>query len=359
VGKASAALSSSAEPQILPVSLGRRPGAIILGCAGPTLSADERRFFAAADPYGFILFRRNIDNPSQVIALVDELRATVGRGDAPVLIDQEGGRVARLGPPHWPKLPSGRAIGLLAERNIAQGVAAARAIGRVIGTMLAELGIDVACAPVVDLLLAETHDVIGDRAFSADPVMVGTLAGAVCAGLRDAGVTPIIKHIPGHGRATADSHLALPHIEADRQTLEMTDFAAFRAVVDAPWAMVAHCVYGAFDPDLPASISPTTITEAIRGAIGYRGVLIADDIGMKALKGSFADNTAATLAAGNDLTLHCSGNLLEMQEIVPALQPLTEQAMGRLAAGADWMRRDRIAFDYAAELALLTGLNAS
>jgi beta-N-acetylhexosaminidase len=343
----------------MPGTSAKRPSAIILGCAGPTLSADERRFFADADPHGFILFRRNIDNPAQVIALVNELRSAVGRGDAPVLIDQEGGRVARLGPPHWPKLPPGRAIGLLAERSIDQGVAAARAIGRVIGTMLSEFGIDVACAPVVDLLLAETHDVIGDRAFSADPAMVGALAGAVCAGLRDAGVTPIIKHIPGHGRATADSHLALPHIDADRQTLEMTDFAAFRAVVDAPWAMVAHCVYGAFDPERPASISPLTIDEAIRGSIGYRGVLIADDIGMKALKGSFAENTAATLAAGNDLTLHCSGNLLEMQEIAPALQPLTEQAVGRLAAGANWMRRDRIAFEYGAELALLTGLSAS
>jgi beta-N-acetylhexosaminidase len=343
----------------LSANSGKRPAAIILGCAGPTLNDHERRFFDDADPYGFILFRRNIENPAQVIALVNELRSIVGRADAPILIDQEGGRVARLGPPHWPKLPPGRTIGLLAERNRPQGVAAARAIGRVIGTMLTELGIDVACAPVVDLLLAETHDVIGDRAFSADPAIVGALAGAVCSGLRDAGVTPIIKHIPGHGRATADSHLALPHIDADRETLETTDFSAFRAVADAPWAMVAHCVYGAFDADRPASISPIVIDEAIRGSIGYQGVLIADDIGMKALKGSFADNTAATLAAGNDLTLHCSGNLLEMQELARSLQPLTEQAVARLAAGTDWMRRDRIAFDYSAELACLTGLSAS
>ena len=333
-----------------------RPGAIIFGCAGPMLSDEERRFFADADPYGFILFRRNIENPVQVIELVRELRASVGRPDAPVLIDQEGGRVARLIPPHWPKLPPGRIIGLLAEQDRVAGTAAARAVGRVIGTMLAELGIDVACAPVTDLLLPETHDVIGDRAFSADPALVGHLAGAVCSGLRDAGITPIVKHIPGHGRATADSHLALPHIDIDRQTLELTDFSAFRAVADAPWAMVAHCVYGAFDTERPASTSPVVVMEGIRGSIGYRGVLIADDIGMKALRGSLADNAAATLASGCDLTLHCSGNLQQMLGIAPSVSPLGEDAVARLAAGAAWMLRDRLAFDYETELALLTGL---
>jgi beta-N-acetylhexosaminidase len=357
VGKAWAALSSNTEAAAQPGATGKRPGAIIFGCAGPTLSAEERGFFAHADPYGFILFRRNIENPAQVIALISKLRAAVGRTDAPVLIDQEGGRVARLGPPHWPKLPPGRVIGLLAERNLSEGIAAARAIGRVIGTMLAELGIDVACAPVADLLLAETHDVIGDRAFSADPAIVGALAGAICSGLRDAGVTPIIKHIPGHGRATADSHLTLPRIDADRQTLETTDFAAFRAITHAPWAMVAHCVYTAFDADRPASISPVAIAEAIRGSIGYPGVLIADDIGMKALRGSLADNATATLA-GCDLALHCSGNLMEMEEIAPVVQPLSDRAVARLAAGTVWMRQDKIAFDNAAALALLSGLAA-
>jgi beta-N-acetylhexosaminidase len=359
VDKVSIALSLNAEAVASPGATGKHPGAIVFGCAGLTLSTEERRFFAEANPYGFILFRRNIETTEQVIALVDDLRSSVGRDDAPVLIDQEGGRVARLGPPHWPKLPPGRAIGFLAEKNLTEGAAAARAIGRVIGKMLADLGIDVACAPVVDLLLAETHDVIGDRAFSADPAMVGTLAAAVCSGLRDAGVTPIIKHIPGHGRATADSHLALPRIDADRKVLETTDFATFRAVADAPWAMVAHCVYTAFDADRPASISSVAITEAIRGSIGYPGVLIADDIGMKALQGSLADNAAATLAAGCDLTLHCSGNLMEMQEISPAVQPLSERALERLEMGAAWMRQGRIAFDYQAELALLSGLLVS
>jgi beta-N-acetylhexosaminidase len=335
----------------------RYPRAIIFGCSGTVLTAEERRFFADSDPYGFILFRRNVVDPGQVIALVEELRASVGRPDAPVLIDQEGGRVARLVPPHWPALPPARSIGLLTERDWGAGLRAARAIGRTIGAMLAELGIDVACAPVTDLLLPETHAVIGDRAFSADPALVGALAGAVCAGLRDAGVTPIVKHIPGHGRATADSHLVLPHISADSDTLEATDFAAFRAVADAPWAMVAHCVYTAIDPDRPASISPGAIA-LIREKIGFSGVLIADDIGMKALQGTLADSAAATLAAGCDLTLHCSGKLFEMQEIAPAVETLTEAAAERLAAASAWMRRDKVGFDVAAEQALLSDLTS-
>jgi len=318
------------------------------------LSDAERRFFAAADPYGFILFKRNVADPAQVRALVAELRAAVGR-DAPILIDQEGGRVARLGAPHWPSLPPQRAIGFRAERDRRAGQAAARALGRVIGSMLADLGIDVACAPVTDLLLPETHAVIGDRAFSADPGLVGVLAEAVAFGLRDAGVTPIVKHIPGHGRATADSHLDLPRISTSNAILEDTDFAAFRAVADTPWAMVAHCVYTEIDPNLPASISPAGIA-AIRDRIDFQGVLIADDIGMKALKGTPADNAAATLAAGCDLTLHCNGNLQEMQEIAPAVHSLTGAAIERLAAGTAWMRQGRSAFDPAAELALLTGL---
>jgi len=318
------------------------------------LSDDERRFFADADPYGFILFKRNVADPAQVRALVAELRGTVGR-DAPVLIDQEGGRVARLRPPHWPALPPQRAIGLKAERDRGAGLAAARALGRVIGAMLADLGIDVACAPVADLLLPETHAVIGDRAFSADPALVAALAEAVAFGLRDAGVTPIVKHIPGHGRATADSHLDLPRISADSAILEATDFAAFRAVNETPWAMVAHCVYTAIDAERPASISPAGIS-TIRDRIGFQGVLIADDIGMKALRGTLAENAAATLAAGCDLTLHCSGNLQEMRDVAPAVHTLTEDAAERLGAGTAWMRQGRAAFDPAAEQALLAEL---
>jgi len=332
-----------------------RPRAIILGGAGTSLSAEERDFFAATDPLGFILFRRNIDNPAQVIALASELRDAVGRSDAPILIDQEGGRVARLGPPHWPKLPPARQIGELAERDFAAGTTAARAVGRVIGAMLAGLGFDIDCAPVADLLLPETHAVIGDRAYAQDPELVGYLANAMAAGLRDAGVTAIVKHIPGHGRATADSHLALPRIDADFNTLDATDFRAFDSTDNIPWAMVAHCIYTAIDRERPASISPGCI-EVIRDHIGYDGVLIADDIGMKALQGSLADNAAATLAAGCDLTLHCSGDMAEMRSIAPAVSRLTDAAVARLAQGKAWLSQDRQPFDLAAEQALLDRL---
>jgi beta-N-acetylhexosaminidase len=329
--------------------------AVVFGCAGRTLSQDERRFFEAEHPFGFILFRRNIDEPAQVRDLVAALRDAVGRPDAPVLIDQEGGRVARLGPPHWPTLPPARAIGQLAEENLFFGRKSARALGRVIGTMLKDLGISIVCAPVADLLLPETHAVIGDRAFSDDGILAGVLAMAEAEGLRDAGVMPIVKHIPGHGRATADSHLTLPRIDADRETLRATDFAAFRLSVDIPWAMVAHCVYAAFDTSRPASTSPTVVA-AIRGEIGYRGVLIADDINMKALQGSLAENAAATLAAGCDLTLHCSGDLQEMEQVAPAAAPLSRDATRRLQEAAAWLSQDRQAFDPAAELALLRPL---
>ena len=324
------------------------PRAIIFGCSGTRLSDAERRFFADADPLGFILFRRNVETPGQVRALVDALRKAVGRDDAPVLIDQEGGRVARLGPPHWPALPPSRAIGQLAERDRDAGLAAAAAVARSIGGMLKPLGIDVVCAPVADLLLPETHAVIGDRAYSADPGLTAALANAACQGFFEAGVTPIVKHIPGHGRATADSHLALPRIQAARDVLDATDFAAFRDSF-APWAMVAHCVYTAIDPAAPASISRTMVDDVIRSAIGYQGVLIADDIGMKALTGTLADNAARTLAAGCDLTLHCSGDFAEMESIAPAVSPLTAAASARLKAGALLSRIPAQSFDPLAE----------
>jgi beta-N-acetylhexosaminidase len=317
------------------------------------LTAQERQFFENENPYGFILFRRNIDNPSQVRALVAELRDAMGRPDAPVLIDQEGGRVARLGPPHWPKLPPARTIGILAETDLEAGLAAALASGRVIGAMLADLNIDVACAPVADLLLPETHDVIGDRAFAADPLLVAALARAMAQGLADAGVTAIVKHIPGHGRAQADSHLSLPRIATPRAELAETDFAAFRALDDLPWAMVAHCIYADIDPNLPASISPRLIAQTIREEIGFKGILIADDIGMKALQGTLAANAAATLAAGCDLTLHCSGDLAEMKEIAPAVAPLSGDTLRRLQNASAPPKTE---FDISVELARLDAL---
>jgi beta-N-acetylhexosaminidase len=336
-----------------------RPRAIIFGCSGTSLSEAERGFFRSADPLGFILFRRNVDSPDQVRGLVAALRDSIGRADAPILIDQEGGRVARLTPPHWPALPPARAIGQLAERDHAAGLEAAASVGRCIGAMLAALDIDVACAPVVDLLLAETHAVIGDRAFAADPALAGALARAACEGFQSAGVTPIVKHIPGHGRATADSHQVLPRIDAPADLLGRTDFAAFRAVHDAPWAMVAHCVYTAFDPDLPASTSRSVIARVIRDLIGFDGILIADDIGMKALQNSLAESAERTLAAGCDLTLHCSGDLAEMESIAPSVPPVTDEAATRLVR-ADVARRRAIRVcDVAAEAARIRELLAA
>jgi beta-N-acetylhexosaminidase len=292
------------------------------------LSDRERDFFRDADPLGFILFKRNVDTPGQVRALVDALRAAVGR-EAPVLIDQEGGRVARLGPPQWPSLPAARRIGELAERDLAAGREAARLHAQLIGQMLAELGLTSACAPVLDLLRPETHAVIGDRAYGSDPALVAALADAAVDGFLDAGVMPIAKHVPGHGRATSDSHLELPVVTASEDDLRDSDFIAFRGV-RAPWAMVAHVVYQAIDAK-PASTSARVIADVIRRDIGFDGVLIADDIGMNALKGSFAARAEATLAAGCDLTLHCSGVMDEMVDAMRGTRAIDEAGLRRVA----------------------------
>jgi beta-N-acetylhexosaminidase len=292
------------------------------------LSDGERDFFRDANPLGFILFKRNVDTPGQVRALVDALRAAVGR-DAPVLIDQEGGRVARLGPPQWPALPPARRIGELAERNLAAGREAARLHAQLIGQMIVELGLTSACAPVLDLLRPETHSVIGDRAYGGDPALVAALADAAVDGFLDAGVMPIAKHMPGHGRATSDSHLELPVVTADADELRETDFVAFRGV-RAPWAMVAHVVYQSIDT-APASTSSRIIGEVIRRDIGFDGVLIADDIGMKALSGSYAARAEATLAAGCDLTLHCSGVMDEMVDAMRGTRAIDEAGLRRVA----------------------------
>jgi beta-N-acetylhexosaminidase len=309
------------------------PKAIVLGCAGLTLSAEERRFFTEFDPLGFILFARNCATPEQVNRLTRELRETVGREDAPILIDQEGGRVARLKPPHWPAFPPMKVFGDLARRDRAAAIEACQLNAALIGFELAALGIDVDCAPVLDLPVANAHDVIGDRAFSGNPLLVADLGRAVCEGLKDAGVIAVIKHIPGHGRATVDSHKELPKVESPLADLQRTDFVPFERLADAPWAMVAHVLYEAIDPRHPASTSVPVISDIIRGKLRFDGILIADDIGMQALEGSFAERAAATLAAGNDLTLHCSGVLAEMIELAPAIAEIKPETVSRLARG--------------------------
>ena len=312
---------------------GLPPAAVIFGCAGHTAGPDEIAFFAEADPLGFILFKRNCGDPDQVRALVRSLRDSVGRPDAPVLIDQEGGRVARLGPPHWIARPAARAFGRLAERDgVDRAVEIARLNARSIAGELADLGISVDCLPLLDVAVEGAHDVIGDRAFGSDPTVIAALGRAVCEGLLAGRVIPVIKHLPGHGRAGADSHVELPVVEASAEELERTDLAPFRALNDAPWAMTAHVVYRAFDAGRPATVSPRVIDTVIRGAIGFQGLLISDDLCMEALAGTPARRARAALNAGCDVLLHCNGALQDMRDMMDGIEPLSGMALDRLAA---------------------------
>jgi len=305
--------------------------AAILGCAGPTLSAEERGFFHEADPLGFILFQRNCQTPEQVRRLVQDLRHSVGRADAPVLIDQEGGRVARLRPPAWRKAPAAGRFGVLASRDAPSALEAARLNARLMGAELAGLGISVDCAPVLDLQFAGASNVVGDRGFATDPELVAQLGRAVCEGLLAAGITPVLKHLPGHGRAVVDSHHALPEVDVSLAELRQTDFVPFRLLADMPWAMTCHVVYKAIDPDRPATTSPVVIADIIRGEIGFKGLLVSDDLSMEALRGDIGDRAKRARAAGCDLALHCNGRLEEMRAVAAAAGPVSGVTAERLA----------------------------
>lgn len=305
------------------------PRAAIFGCAGPALAPEERAFFASVDPLGFILFQRNCVDPAQVRRLVAELRASVGRADAPVLIDQEGGRVARLRPPHWRGYPSAARIAALAD----EAPAAARIVTRLIADDLHALGITVDCLPVLDVPVPGADAVIGDRAYGTEPETVARIGHAACEGLLAGGVLPVLKHIPGHGRGTVDSHLACPLVTAAIHELEITDFAPFRALNGMPWAMTAHIVYEAVDPTQPATLSSKVIAEVIRGEIGFDGVLVSDDLSMQALGGSLGERAARALAAGCDVVLHCNGRFDEMSEVAAAAPPLRDVSLRRIADG--------------------------
>lgn len=309
------------------------PCAIIFGCAGTTLSEDERTFFAESNPLGFILFARNCEEPEQVSALVEELRKSVGRDDAPVLIDQEGGRVQRLGPPHWAERPAQRQFASLAAKNEGRAKSACEANARLIAHDLLAVGIDVNCLPLLDVPVPGAHDIIGDRAFGYDPERVALLGEAVVSGLMKGGVTPVIKHIPGHGRANVDSHEDLPVVTASIDDLRSTDFAPFTALNNAPWAMTAHVVYNAIDPDAPATLSKTVIGDVIRGEMGFDGFLISDDVSMRALKGDFADRARGSLDAGCDTVLHCNGDMDEMRALIAGTPEMSEDAWRRYQAG--------------------------
>ncbi len=306
--------------------------AAILGCAGQGLSREEQAFFRDVRPWGFILFARNIDRPGQVRRLVDGLRATVDRPDAPVLIDQEGGRVQRLGPPHWRRYPPGRAYGELPANDPLLQREIVRLGARLLAHDLAELGINVDCVPVLDVPVDGAHDVIGDRAYARTPEGVARLGRAACEGLIAGGVLPVVKHIPGHGRARADSHLDLPVVETPYEELDAWDFAPFKALSDMPMAMTAHVVYAAVDPRRPATTSKTAMRKVIRQAIGFDGLVMSDDLSMKALGGDFASRAQASLAAGCDVVLHCNGDLDEMRAVIAGTRELSGPAARRAKA---------------------------
>lgn len=306
--------------------------AFICGCAALALSAEERAFIGQYQPWGLILFKRNIDTPAQLAALVESFREMTGRANAPVLIDQEGGRVQRMGPPNWRKYPAAAKFNALAGVELAEQLELARLSARLMAADLAEAGITVNCLPVLDVPVPGSHAIVGDRAYGEDADTVALFGRAVSEGMMQGGVLPVMKHVPGHGRAGADSHLELPVVSASRASLEASDFAPFRALRDLPMAMTAHVVYTALDPGHPATTSPYVIKEVIRGLIGFEGLLMSDDLSMKALAGGFAERARAAFAAGVDIALHCNGDLQEAVAVAGASPVLKGLSLERAGA---------------------------
>lgn len=326
------------------------PLAAVFGLKGRRPRPEERAFFKKADPLGIILFQRNCQTPDQVRALIDDFRECVGRADAPVLIDQEGGRVARLQPPHWRGVPSAMAVAKLADVSLNRAMEALYLNALLIARELWSLGVTVNCAPVMDVPWPGAHGVIGDRALGATPQRVGLLGSRVVAGLLDGGVSPVVKHMPGHGRAMVDSHSDLPLTNAGAKDLRSLDFKAFRHVRRAPWAMTAHVVYSAFDKKRPATISKTVIEDCIRGEIGFKGVLVSDDLSMKALGGDMRDRAAQCLRAGCDIALHCNGDMREMEAVAEGAGQLGKAALTRIAKAEKRRKNARMDIDAKAAL---------
>ncbi|MFL6734225.1 MAG: beta-N-acetylhexosaminidase [Sphingomicrobium sp.] len=310
--------------------------AAVYGLAGLELTADESSFFRDADPAGFILFKRNCEDPDQLLRLTSSLREISGRPDVPVLIDQEGGRVARMKPPAWPAFPTGEAFARLYQLAPSSAIEAARSNARAIALTLKSVGINVNCLPLLDVRQEGAHDIIGDRALGSEPMQVAALGRAVLDGMASAGVVGVIKHIPGHGRALADSHVELPVVHASAEELEI-DLQPFERLRNAPMGMVAHVVYTAWDPDLPSSLSTTIVHDIIRDRIGFDGWLMSDDINMHALSGTMGERAAGVVAAGCDVALHCSGvfeEMLSVAELVPQMDPQGEARLERALATA-------------------------
>jgi len=304
--------------------------AAIFGCAGEVLTESEVNFFKNVRPVGLILFARNCQTPAQVRHLIQDFRNAVAIDDILILIDQEGGRVCRLGPPHWRLPPAPAVFGNLFSCNRALGIEAARLNGQVIAAELHDLGINVDCVPVLDVHVQGAHDIIGDRAFSSDPNTVVALGSALIGGLLAGGVLPMMKHIPGHGRAMVDSHMDLPVVTVTREVLEQLDFVPFKSLRATPLAMTAHVEYTALDEDQPATTSPDVIS-LIRDDIGFDGLLMTDDLSMKALQGTMAERAVASRGAGCDVLLHCNGNLHEMEVVGDHAGPLDNSGLRRLS----------------------------
>jgi beta-N-acetylhexosaminidase len=317
--------------------------ALILGCAGVTLSSRERDFLKEVKPWGLILFKRNVADAEQLRRLTAEFRDIVGRDDAPILIDQEGGRVQRLGPPLWPAYPAASVFGRINDPHARRE--AIRLGARLIAHDLASLGITVDCLPVLDIPVAGANAVIGSRAYGFAPEPVAIAGRAAAEGLIAGGVLPVVKHIPGHGRATADSHLALPEVAATRDELGLHDFAPFRMLTDMPLAMTAHVVFRAIDPRRPATLSRLVFKEVIRGEIGYDGLVMSDDLSMKALSGSFSERTRLAYRAGCDVVLHCNGEAEEAEAVASAARPLSGAARRRAEAALARIRHLPEPFD--------------
>ena len=304
--------------------------AAIYGMAGLELTDEERDFLRDADPAGMIIFRRNCETPDQLLRLTDSMRALTGRGDLPILIDQEGGRVARMRPPAWPAFPAAERFALLYDAAPSSAIEAVRSNARALALMLRSCGINVNCLPLLDVRQQGATDIIGDRALGSQPMQVAALGRAVLDGMASAGVVGVVKHMPGHGRALVDSHKELPVVTASAEELE-TDLEPFERLAWAPMGMTAHVVYTAWDADRPASLSPTVIHDIIRGRIGFDGWLMSDDLGMEALSGDFASRAAGVIAAGCDVALHCSGKMDEMIAVASAVPAMSAEGEARLA----------------------------
>ncbi|MFI0843172.1 beta-N-acetylhexosaminidase [Mesorhizobium sp. IMUNJ 23232] len=318
--------------------------AMILGCAGKSLTEDEIRFYRDERPWGFILFARNIGEPQQISDLVASMRDTVGRPEAPVFIDQEGGRVQRLRPPIAPNYPAGASVGALYREDREAGLRAAWLLARLHAFDLLRFGITADCLPVLDVPIEGASDVIGSRAYGKDPDTVAALGGAAAEGLLSGGVLPVMKHMPGHGRAFSDTHFELPTVDTPLEDLRRHDFAPFKTLNHLPIGMTAHVVYSAIDPSAPATTSEKVVSRIIRGEIGFDGLLVSDDTSMKALSGDFPEKAAAILAAGVDIVLHCNGVMQEMSGIASRTQPLASKSLERAERALNYVKdRDQVA----------------